>query len=108
MADANGRVLAVAGAVASAGLTLYAGRRNASFVLVALFVGWVVAPFVGMVWGAGRWPVWVNVAVAVVAVAVYAGVAVHPPTKMAFWFLVTPLACWVAMGIAWGMGCGKA
>src|SRR3989442_4308945 len=40
------RVAAVAGAVGSVALTLYAGRNNNLPLLMVLMAGWVVAPFV--------------------------------------------------------------
>lgn len=42
------RLVMVLGAVASVALTLYNGRHNASHLLIAIFVVWVLAPFAAL------------------------------------------------------------
>lgn len=91
------KAIAVVGGVASAAITAYAGRRNPSVVLVAMFVVWVALPFVGLFFG--RFPVWLAVLMAVGAPAMYVKVALHHHRPMAFWFLMMPVICWGAMGI---------
>ena len=100
----------VMGAVGSVVLTLYAGRHNKSSVLMALFAVWVVSPFLGL--GAAirhlmkRWSAPMSAAlhatalcIAISCLAVYGVVALGPPVQqMAFYFLVTPLGSWLALG----------
>jgi hypothetical protein len=51
--------MSIVGGVGSVGLTVWAGRRNPSWLLIALFMLWVALPFVGVAWAAvtsRRWP----------------------------------------------------
>jgi surface polysaccharide O-acyltransferase-like enzyme len=99
----------VIGAVGSVVLTLYAGRHNKSSALIALFAVWVLSPFLGL--GVAirhltkRWSAPMSVAfratamgIAIGCLAVYGVVALAPPPQMAFYFLVTPLGSWLAIG----------
>ncbi len=96
----------VGGAAEAAGLTLYAGRQNSSHLLMALFLIWVLSPFVALAWAcavSNRWAPRTRSALAIltlvvtaVTLAIYARVAFGPPVaKTAFAFLVVPLASWV-------------
>lgn len=94
-------IAAVAGAVGSIGFMLYAGRHNHSVILLALFTGWVLAPFVALLWANTRAMLrGVTVAVALGSLAVYGYDAWRPPAKAAAAFLMVPLASWVAIAIA--------
>ena len=93
------------GAVLSTGITLYAGRRNPSRLLIGLFVIWVLLPFVAMLWAdiASRgWPVGlratfygVMLLITAGSVGIYGIAVLNPPEKGAFVFLTVPLASWV-------------
>src|SRR5882757_9152737 len=107
-----GRVRAIAlmavwlGAAGSVGFMLYAGRRNSSKLLLVLFAGWVVSPFVVFVVASvfsSRWSAvtrgtlyWTTIVVALGSLAIYGDVALgHPREKTAFLFLVIPPASWL-------------
>lgn len=110
---AAGRALTVAGALASVALTLWVGRRGSSLILMVLFVGWVLLPFVGLLLAdsmAVRWSrstrttlYVVMLVVAVASMAAYGAVAVRQPAQPAFMFLLVPLCSWVLMVIAIGI-----
>ena len=103
-------IAAVAGAAGSVGLTLQVGRRNRSLVLMALFVVWVLSPFVAVIWAhvvSRRWSV-LNRSILYIAILIltlgslasYGAVAFGPPRpKPAFVFLVVPLASWLLFAI---------
>ena len=94
----------------SLGLMFYVGRRQSSLFLMVLFTGWVLAPYVGL-WVAdrasGRWSSSVRLALFSVmltstigSVALYAFVVLGPPRpKLAFYFLVVPVATWLLAAI---------
>ena len=111
-------IAAAAGAAGSVGLMLYVGRRNPSRILLALFVTWVLSPFIALVLAdlvSKRWPVRTRTALYVLAlvltlgsVAIYADVAFGPPRpKPAFLFLVVPLASWLLIAIVVGIAAIK-
>lgn len=90
---------------------LRAGRHNPSLVLLALFTGWVLSPFIGLV-AARRWSLIprpaLNTAMMFVAsasVVIYGYVSLGPPrNKIAAVFLMVPLASWALIGIAIAIG----
>lgn len=97
----------VVGAVGSLGWMFYAGRRNPSLFLMALFTGWVLSPFVAL-WVATvyskRWSSLTRVAlyslmllIPMGSLIVYSGALSPPGTKPAFVFLVIPLLSWLLM-----------
>ena len=99
-------ILLWAGAMGSAGLTFMVGRRNSSVVLIALFVVWVLGPFVGMWWARRASVRWSSLTsallyclipvVALGSLAVYARVALGPQmVRPAMPFLMVPLVSWV-------------
>lgn len=89
-------VAVVVGAVGSAGLTLYTG--GSGFVLMALFAGWVLLPYVAM--GLVARLRALALVIAPVSLAIYARVAFGPPRPQpAFWFLMAPLGAWIAIGV---------
>ena len=98
------------GAVGSVGLTLHAGRHNASWILLILFATWVLSPFMGLVLAnvvSESWSVVTRAAlhglmlvVAVGSLAIYADVALGPPrAKTAAVFVVVPPASWLLIAI---------
>ncbi len=98
----------LAGAMGSLGLMLHAGRHTPVLLLV-LFVGWVVSPFMGLLVAnvvSKRWSVLTRVTLyslmLVIALGSLVGytVGLRPPgTRPAFVFLVVPLASWLLMAI---------
>ena len=101
----------VAGAGGSAGLTLWAGRRNPSRVLIALFVIWVLSPFAALVWAdmvSKSWSIVtrttlhsVMLVLALGSLALYGDVVLRPPRSTpASRFLLVPLGSWLLMAIA--------
>lgn len=96
-------IAALAGAVGSIALTLYAGRHNSSHLLAWLFTLWVLSPFV-LLLGANlisqRWRASTRVTlytamlvVAVGSLAVYGEAALRPPrAQAAFVFVIVPPA----------------
>jgi len=102
---------AALGALGSLDLTFRAGHRNHSLLLMALFVIWVLAPFVALISAgmvARRWAVPTQATLyslmlllAVGSLASYGAVVLGPPrAKPAFVFLVVPLASWLLIAIA--------
>ena len=98
----------LAGAMGSLGLMLYAGRHTPVLLLV-LFVGWVVSPFMGLVVAnvvSKRWSVLTRVTLyslmLVIALGSLVGytVAWRPQgTRPAFAFLVVPLVSWLLIAL---------
>jgi hypothetical protein len=98
----------VAGAAGSLGLMLFAGRRNPSVFLIALFAVWVLSPFVALAWANMRSTRWsaatrkalylVTLVLTVGSFALYADVVLRPPRATpASRFLLVPLASWLLM-----------
>jgi len=103
----------VAGAAGSIALMLRAGSRQQSVVLIALFIGWVLLPFVAMGWAvmvSKSWSSSVQVAYCAVSVfvtlgsgAMYAGVIPMPSgSRPAAVFLAVPLVSWIVFAILAG------
>ncbi|MEP6915191.1 MAG: hypothetical protein ABJC89_06070 [Acidobacteriota bacterium] len=101
----------VAGGLFSAGLMLWVGRRNSSWVLKGLFTIWDLSPFAALLlvdaastrWSRVTRATLYAVMVATVAgsVAAYADVVLRPPASSpAFRFLITPAASWVLLALA--------
>lgn len=102
--------VAAVGALCSLGFVLAVGR-HAPAVLLALFVGWDLSPFIALLWAnlvSPRWPPHtgatlqgVTLMVTLVSLAIYANaVVLHPSTKTpTATFLLVPLASWVFMAI---------
>ncbi len=104
-------VAVLAGAVGSVGLTLYAGRRNDSRILMVLFALWVLSPFVAVVSASIASKRWLaltratlysaTLVVTLSSLVIYGVVALGPPRgKTAFVFVVVPPASWLLTAIA--------
>lgn len=111
---AAGLIAVAAGAVGSAGLTLYAGRHNPSRILMGFFVLWVLSPFAALVLAnvvSRRWTVPTRAALYIVmlvltlgTLATYGRVALGPPrAQTAFAFVVVPPASWLLIAIVAGI-----
>jgi hypothetical protein len=85
-------------AVVAAGLTLYAGRHNASVLLPLIFVVWVIAPFVAIV--TLNLQHVAMVVVTLLSLGIYGVVAFGLiQAKIGSVFLVVPLASWVTIAV---------
>lgn len=104
-------VAVLIGAVGSVGFTLRAGQRNPSRFLIALFVLWVLSPFIAMLFGSFLFKDWqaltratlqsVALILSLVSLAIYGRVALGPPrAKTAFVFVVVPPLSWLLMVLA--------
>ncbi len=109
--SATSWIVLTIGAAGSLGMMFYTGRHNRSVTLLALFTGWVSAPFVGLLVAnalSNRWTMFertllysVMLVVTAASLIVYGGVAFGPPrSQPAFFFLSVPLASWVLIGLA--------
>lgn len=98
------------GATGSVGFTLRAGQRNPSRLLIALFVLWVLSPFVAMLFANFMfkdWPVLTRATLyslmlflSLASLAIYGRVALGPPkSKTAFVFVVIPPLSWLIMAL---------
>lgn len=100
----------VAGAAGSITLMLAAGSRQRSSVLIGLFTGWVLSPFVGL-WWAGVvsrcWPAFIRATLyglmlilTGTSLALYGGILPMPSgSRPAAVFLLVPLGSWVLIAI---------
>src|SRR5947209_17992935 len=109
MAQRAGVIGLAIGAVVSLALVLHAGRHQRSIVLILLFAGWVVSPFLGLLYAHLSFREWspsarrtlyaITVAVVFICPGIYAvGALGHTTLKVGFVFLVVPFACWVLVG----------
>jgi hypothetical protein len=94
---------------------LYVGRRNPSIVLIAMFVAWVLGPYVLMLRAyaiSSAWPALTRMTlhalmlvIPIATMAIYGLVAWRARAKPAFYFLVVPVASCIVLGsgllIAW-------
>jgi hypothetical protein len=104
------RVALVAGAAGSITLMTRAAARQRSVVLILLFAGWVLSPFLGLALGnirARRWPPATRTAlsgamisVSFISLSVYVLQAKFPEMKAGFIYLVVPGACWLLIAMA--------
>jgi hypothetical protein len=98
------RIALLAGAAGSVALMLRAGSRQQSIVLILLFTGWVLSPFLALALAnlrAPRWPPALQgalhaavLAVSGLCLAVYGYNAVAAAMKAGFVYLVVPAAAW--------------
>lgn len=87
-----------------------AGARQRSVVLILLFSGWVLSPFLALALANLRSTNWqppartalygVMLGVSFISLSVYTLQAVMPGLKAGFIYLVVPGACWVLIGMA--------
>ena len=102
-------VAVLAGAVGSMALTLRAGRRNDSRLLLLLFAIWVLSPFVALAMTyvvSKRWSVptqttlySVTLVITLASLSIYGDVVLGTPrAKPAFAFLIVPLLAWLLIG----------
>jgi hypothetical protein len=109
---AAARVALLAGAAGSILLMLRAGSRQRSALLIVLFAGWVLSPFLALALAnlrASRVPPHVRdalyvaaIAASIFALALYGYNALHPSLKAGFLYLVGPAAVWLLIGLVVG------
>ena len=102
-------VVVLAGAVGSLAMTLQAGHKNNSVLLVVLFAAWVLSPYIAFMIAnviSGLWNdlnrktlYYIMIFLAVVSLVSYSGAISPPGMKPAFIFLVVPLISWLFLGI---------
>ena len=108
----------VVGATGSLGLWIHAAKHPPPL-LIVLFVGWVLSPFVVLAIGhvvAKRWApstraalYWVTLLVAVASIVIYADDAVsHRTAHPAAVYVTVPPASWLVSVVAVGVGVGIA
>jgi hypothetical protein len=99
------------GAGGSFGLMLYAARGQRSILLMTLFAGWVLAPFLGLVWAYVASRGWaapkrralygVILFVTVGSLAIYGSLVLGTlRAKSGFIFLVVPAGTWLLIALA--------
>lgn len=99
------------GAIGAEAMMLYVGRQNPSRILLVLFTGWVLGPFIGLVLAqdlSKNWPAVMRttlnaltLCLSAASLAIYARVAFGPRIPQpAFAFLAVPLASWLIAAIA--------
>lgn len=102
-------VLYVGGA-ASLFLTVYNGRHNSAVILIVLFAGWVLSPFLALLVADARargWSpqtqrliYWLILMITPLSLIFYSHLVEPAGVKPAFVFLIIPLASWVVMAIS--------
>jgi len=98
-------IVLFAGAIGCLLLMFNSGRNQKSIVLIVLFTGWVLSPFIGLFiadmiskpWlPKTRLTIhWLIILIALASLASYSGALNVPGTKPAFKFLIVPLISWV-------------
>jgi hypothetical protein len=99
--------LTAAGALGSLDLTILAGKNNTSLLLMTMFCGWVLSPFVALFAGIWRSKLMDNrtqiylaalvLIITTLSLLGYAGLFDGPGTKHAFVFLAIPVICWLLL-----------
>ena len=87
-----------------------AGARQPSILLLSLFTGWVLSPFIALalanVWSPNWQPITrtalygVMLGVSFISLSVYTLHALIPSMKAGFIYLVVPAGCWVLIALA--------
>jgi hypothetical protein len=95
----------LAGAIGSVVLMFNAGRDQKSIILIVLFTGWVISPFIGLFIAdmiSKHWLTKTRLAIYLLTIFItltslifYSGILNVPGTKPAFKFLIVPLVSWV-------------
>jgi hypothetical protein len=98
-------IVLFAGAISSLVLMFNAGRNQNSILLIVLFTGWVLSPFIGLFIAdiiSKRWLTKTQITIYLLIIFIalasligYSGVLNVPGTKPAFKFLIVPLISWV-------------
>lgn len=104
------RVALLAGAAGSIALMVRAGERQRSVVLILLFAGWVLSPFLVLAIANLRARAWqattqtalygAMLGITFISLSVYTLHALLPGMKAGFIYLVVPAACWLLIAMA--------
>lgn len=104
------RLALPAGAAGSVLLLMRAGSRQRSILLMLLFTGWVLSPFLALALAnlrARAWQPYTRTAlygailgVTFISISVYTLTSMLPGAKAGFVYLVVPAACWLLIGMA--------
>ena len=96
--------VAVLGAIGSLYFMFKAGSQQKSVLLMVLFTGWVLSPFIGLFIAhkiSSRWATharsyfyWLILVLTIISLVAYSGALTTSATKPAFPFLVIPLISW--------------
>ena len=91
----------IIGAVGSLYFMFNASRNQNSILLIILFTGWVLSPFVGLFFAikiSNRWTInsrklfyWLTMILTIGSLIAYSGILTPSKTKLTFLFLVIPL-----------------
>jgi len=115
LADSSGlrrsaRAALAAGAAGSVVLMMRAGARQRSILLILLFTGWVLSPFLALALAnvlARGWQPSTRTAlygamlgVSFISLSIYGLHAMLGGAKAGFIYLVVPAACWLLIGMA--------
>ena len=102
-------IVLLMGVIGSFCFVLYNGRYNKSILLISLFVGWVLSPFIALLIAykvSNRWTDTIRktlyiiiLALTLVSLLSYSGLLIPAGTKTAFVFLVVPLISWVVIAV---------
>jgi hypothetical protein len=97
----------ISGAIGSLYFMFSAGRHQKSVLLIGLFTGWVLSPYLGLYAAVDKFKQWSSrnltslyilmIIIAIGSLIIYSGFLVPPGTKPAFIFLVNPLVSWLLM-----------
>jgi len=100
-------VALLSGAIGSLYFMFSAGRNQKSIILIALFTGWVLSPFLALFAANGLFKAWTSrnrislyilmIIIATGSLIAYSGLWVPPGTKPAFIFLINPLVSWLLL-----------
>ena len=95
------------GAIGSLYFMFKAGSNQKSILLIGLFTGWVLSPFVGLfiankvpsIWTAitRQRLFWLMLGLSIVSLIAYSGLVKVPNTKPAFIFLAFPFVSWLVI-----------
>jgi len=98
-------IILFAGAISSLVLMFYAGHNQKSILLILLFTGWVLSPFIGLFIAdmiSKHWLpktrlaiFWLIIFITLASLIFYSGALNVSGTKPAFKFLIVPLISWV-------------
>jgi hypothetical protein len=98
-------IIVLGGAAGSLGLMFNAGRNQRSILLIILFTGWVLSPFIGLLVAnviSKRWSMstratlyFLILFITLGSLVCYSGAFSPPGTKPAFKFLIVPLISWL-------------
>jgi hypothetical protein len=104
-------LMVLAGGGGSIAFTVYAGRSNNSVVLIVLFIGWVLSPFITLLLVntlANRRSVTervclysIMIIITLASLLAYSGQWTPPDAKPAAVFLITPFLSWVFMSVGY-------